>query len=126
MFTLTKMKKAISLFLIALMIATPVLAQQAINDYTQGRRDGERDAKGNVIWFLGGFCLGGTGIIGAYITKSEPPTMALLGKSSEYILGYTEGYQKKNREKNTMYACAGGLTLIATLVIVLINSPSAE
>jgi hypothetical protein len=85
----------------------PTPATQTADDYLQGRIDGERDAKGDPIWLLGGFACGILGIGGAYVMKPDVPSVALIGKSSEYILGYTAGYQEKARNQNVLYATAG-------------------
>jgi len=100
-------RKPVALLLILVIFATPLLAQQTTDEYLQGKLDGERDAKGNPLWFLAG---AGCGIIGAgaaYLIKPSPPASALIGKSAEYVLGYTEGYKNKARNQNTTYACAG-------------------
>jgi hypothetical protein len=47
------------------------------------------------------------GIGGAYVMKPDVPSVALIGKSSEYVLGYTAGYQEKARNQNVLYATAG-------------------
>ncbi len=106
--------KALCLVLALLLVAVPVMAEQAekkiLDDYTQGKADGERDAKGNTLWFFAGCCLGGTGIILAFLVKPDPPGSALLGKSPEYCMGYTEGYQAKASKQNVVYAVAGCIT----------------
>lgn len=102
-------KKPISLMLIFLLLLCPLLAMQADsgNDFLQGKADGEMDAKGNPLWLLGGALCGLFGVIGAYFIKPSPPTEAMLGKSAEYVMGYTDGYQNKARNKNVGYACGG-------------------
>jgi hypothetical protein len=102
-------QKTISLSLIILVLIIPLMARQTDtgNDYLQGKADGEMDAKGNPLWLLGGALCGIFGVAGAYFIKPKPPTEPLLGKSAEYVLGYTEGYQNKARGKNAGYACGG-------------------
>ena len=98
-------------------------------DYTLGRMNGQSDARGNGLWFLAGspglccYGAGGLGILFAILIPPEPPTSALIGKSSAYILGYTEGYQSKGRWKNAGWASIGcaistalSLLLMYTLV----------
>jgi len=115
--------KITSMVLIVLMIGMPVtlLAQQ--QDYMQGKMDGERDAKGNPVWVLAGLGCGVIGAGAAYMTKPSPPSTAILGKSTEYIMGYTEGYQNKARKQNAMYAC-GGWAAWVVIYLALISSAS--
>jgi len=78
------------------------------SDFVQGKMDGERDAKGNILWIPGGCCIFlGTTVVLAYLLKPDPPAQALMGKSSEYVLGYTDGYKDKARDKNATYAMIG-------------------
>ena len=102
-------QRTISLILVFLLLACPLIGQQGntVNDYLQGKADGEMDAKGNPAWILGGALCGIFGVAGAYFIKPSPPTESLIGKSAEYVMGYTEGYQNKSRQKNAAYACGG-------------------
>jgi len=85
------------------------------SDYIRGKMDGERDAKGNGIWFVAGLpgvCCYGIGLGGnlcSFLLPPSPPEGFLIGKSGEYILGYTEGYQSKGRLKNAKHATLGCL-----------------
>ena len=101
--------KLISVFLITVMVLTPILvtAQEVEQTYAQGKMDGERDAKGNFLWFFAGVGCGVFGAGIAYFAKSSPPAQKLIGKTSDYVLGYTEGYQNKSRNKNVGFACGG-------------------
>jgi hypothetical protein len=106
----TLWKKSLVLSLAIIMVAAPLLAQQEMNEYLQGKKDGELEAKGNGMWFLAGCCLGGVGIIIAYVVEPSVPTDHLIGKSPEYIQGYTEGYINKAKSKNGMNAIYGCVT----------------
>jgi len=107
--------KIISVFLIVMMVSMPItlLAQQQEGTYAQGKMDGERDAKGNALWILAGAGCGIFGVGAAYFMKPSPPAQALVGKSIDYVLGYTEGYQTKARNANVGYACGGWAAFIA-------------
>jgi uncharacterized membrane protein YfcA len=102
------------------------------DDYLRGRMDGERDAEEaakkqighSIIWFLAGFACGPLGIGGAYIVPPEVPTASLLGKSSQYVLGYTAGYQKKVKAHNIGSAVAG--CLVGSLVGILLKLAGYE
>jgi hypothetical protein len=97
----------------ALFYVVPALAQ---DECMQGKMDGERDAKGNPLWFLAGLGCGIFGAGAAYIYNPDPPAQGLMGKSSEYVLCYTDAYKKKAKMKNTTYACVGWAVWIAIVV----------
>ncbi len=75
--------------------------------FVQGKIDGESDARGSALWIVAGVGCGIFGVGAAYLMKPNPPLHKLAGRSQGYVLGYTEGYQKKARSTNTGYACAG-------------------
>jgi hypothetical protein len=108
--------KIVSWALMFTLISMPIAinAQIEVNSqsgqqegFFEGKVAGEASAKGNPLWILAGVGCGLFGVLGALLVKPSPPTHALMGKSSDYVLGYTEGYQKKARNANTGYACAG-------------------
>ena len=107
----------IVLVLVFAMVAAPLLAQQATNDYLQGKQDGERDAQGNGNWFFAG-CLGLVGVLIAYVVEPSVPTEQLMGKSPEYVRGYEEGYKRKTKSKNATKAVYGCLTLGCVEVVL--------
>jgi len=43
-----------------------------------------------------------------------------MGQSPEYIMGYTEGYKSKAKNKNAMYAVFGCLTSVVVYVVFYI------
>ena len=77
------------------------------NDYMEGLMQGEIEAQGNAGWIAGGFCCGVTGILGAYIFEPSPPAHLLMGKSTEYVMGFTEGYKTESKKRNAQYAGIG-------------------
>ena len=91
----------------AVVLVAPAVVIAQADECSQGRADGERDGEGNVLWGLAGLgcCLLGVGA--AYFIDATPDASALLGKSSEYAMCYTEAYQDKARGKNAMYAGIG-------------------
>ena len=96
-----------------------------MDDYTKGMLDGEKVAIGNDAWILNGFILPGFAAIHARIHKPTPPKYVqqfLLGKSQDYIKGFTETYQSKSRIENANKALIGsGLFFcIGTLVAVVL------
>ena len=109
------MKKIVLLILVLAMVLTPLLAQE-FDDYAQGKIAGEADGKGSALWLLAGAGCGVFGFGAALLTAPNPPTQALVGKSSNYVLGYTEGYKKKAKGQNVLYA---GIGWVAWIVIYL-------
>lgn len=99
-------KKILIFFLTALLLFTPLLAQQNMNEYLEGKLAGEMDAESKDIWFLAGF-LGMIGVLLAYVVEPEVPSQKLIGKPPYYIQGYMEGYKKKSRNKNVTKALYG-------------------
>jgi hypothetical protein len=116
---------------------TQVASGRILNssDYISGKMDGERDAQGKGIWFVAGLpgvCCYGIGIGGilcSFLVSPSPPEAALIGKSGEYIMGYTEGFQSKGRLKNAKNASLGclvgtGIELAIYVVFVIILGSS--
>ena len=104
-------RKVVCILMVMSLLAVPVMADQDMSEYMQGKIDGEMDAKGNPLWFFAGAGCGICGAGAAYLIKPKPPAANLVGKSGDYVLGYTEGYQNKARNQNTMWACGGWLAL---------------
>jgi hypothetical protein len=121
-------KRVVSLMLVVFMIAMPLIelsAQEtnsAVSEFTMGQLKGESDAKGQPLWFLAGLGCGIIGVGVAYFVKPNPPAAALLGQSSDYVLGYTDGFKKKSRDKNVSYACVGWGVWIVIYVTTMSKS----
>ena len=103
--------------------SSPSMVQSGTSDYAQGKIDAERDAHGNALWILGGFCCGIFGVAGAYFIKPDVPTQAIIGKSSEYVMGYSEAYKDKGRNKNTWYAVGG--CLVSAVISLIYDATAA-
>lgn len=102
-------------------IATVAFAQapsapQGGDTCMQGKFDGTAAAKGNPLWFLAGAACGIFGTGAAYFIKPSPPVGSLMGRSSEYVLCYTDAYQNKARNGNTAWACGGWATFVVIYV----------
>ena len=96
-------------------IAAPLpVYSQDINGgtYMEGLMQGQMMAEGNAGWILGGFCCCIFGIGGAYLIEPSPPMHMLMGKSTEYVMGFTQGYKDESKKKNTQYAAVGCLANI--------------
>jgi hypothetical protein len=85
---------------------------QSGGDCMTAMMDGEREGRGNPLWILAGAGCGILGAGAAYLYKPTPPMYRLMGKPSQYVLCYTESYQKKARKANTAWACGGWLAFI--------------
>ncbi len=101
------------------------LPESEMDDYAEGLRDGERDAHGNEEWMIWGclLCPFGPAISWSVSVYQKPPVYGFLGKSQDYVKGYTEAYQQKSAVKNTNYAwkgCAigGGMWLVAYMLLL--------
>ena len=105
-------------------IVTPIPAySQETNTnggtFTEGLMQGQMMAQGNPGWVVGGFCCGIFGVAGAYLIPPSPPIQMLMGKSPEYVMGFTEGYKNESKKKNAQYAGIGFLGYLALYLIVL-------
>ena len=77
------------------------------DDYISGRFDGTEQAKGKFIYFLFGLLLSLLGVLIALFYQEKPNQSMLEGKSKAYILGFTEAYQSKSRNKNVVLTILG-------------------
>jgi hypothetical protein len=103
----THFTKMVAILLSFLIFTTSLLGQFKASDYLQGKKDGESDAKGEFYWFFSGCFLGAFGVVIPLIVEPSIPTWKLIGKSQEYIMGYTDGYKSTVKKKNAMYATIG-------------------
>jgi hypothetical protein len=111
---------------------TPNVSKSSnFDDYLLGKMDGKRDARGKPVWILAGLtgtgfclCIGVAGIGVALIVPPSPPESALMGKSSTYIQGYSEGYKSKARVKNAGWATLG--CAMAALINIIINLATGQ
>ena len=104
-------------------VVTPPPQLQMVSpqgEYLKGKVDGEQEGKSEsqAIWFL----FGCSSPIWAYVSEPDAPSAAaLIGKSSEYIMGYNEGYKKSvkaNRIKQSWTGCIVGGTLYCVCYII--------
>jgi len=117
------LQKSVCLFLTLALVAIPTLASIQTNqqptDYIQGAMDGDLAAKGDPLWLVGGLLCGLLAVLYCYMQSPTPPAITLVGKSQDYVLGYTEGYKKK-KGRNALYAWIGwGSWVVVYLVVIL-------
>ncbi len=123
--------KTIAVLTAFIFFSMPLLAQQievqgtqqeqktsTAGDYMQGKIDGERDGRGNFAWFFGGLCLGLLGVVLAFVIAPQPSTENLVGRSPEYIMGYTEGYKSRAKQQQGYYALGGMAMAVVVSIIV--------
>jgi hypothetical protein len=94
------------------------------DEYLQGMADGQADGHG---FFIGYFLAGCTviGLFVPFVTGIEVPVEKLIGKSADYVEGYSEGYKNKVRGENITYALIGTGTSVVIAVIGLVILASA-
>ena len=103
------------LILLILFVQLQVLYGQQL-DYYEGLMDGQKDAKGNPVWILGGIFLIGNLMISSY--KATPPPEALIGKPPNYVRGYTEAYQIHCERSNRMFLYCGNIVPVSILIYI--------
>ncbi len=128
------MKKVFICVLIGIFLFTisPVqLIAQATKSATDACAQGQMDAGIEVnkfLWGAVGFLLGIVGVLIAYMVPPSPPAMKLMGKSSEYVLAYTQCYQDKGKgEQGTasLIGCAISGVLVTIYYIWAIATVTA-
>ena len=116
--------KSMAILIAMSIIATaiPAYSQETNTNggtFTEGLMEGQMMAQGNTAWVVGGFCCGIFGVAGAYLIAPSPPVQMLVGKSAEYVMGFTEGYKNESRKKNAQYAGIGFLGYLALYLMAL-------
>ncbi|MDP8206067.1 MAG: hypothetical protein P9L92_05330 [Candidatus Electryonea clarkiae] len=56
------------------------------------------------------------------ITPSSPSPSLLIGKSSDYTLGYIEAYERESKKKNAQYVSVGWLAYLVIYFTVFAQS----
>lgn len=113
-----------AIFLVVPVVALAQIGEGGVDECYQGKADGERDGTGNPAWVLAGLGCGIFGLGAAYLIKPSPDAGALLGKSSEYVMCYTDAYQEKAKGKNAMYAGIG--CLVGAVISLAVSGGTAE
>jgi hypothetical protein len=110
---------------LSLILPLQLLAEEELSLNT-AKIKAERDANADVnkaCWFGAGLTIIGAGV--AMIWQSSSPDLSIFaGKSSEYIMAYTDAYESEVRRIQTVYSfigCGISLTLSCLLTITIIN-----
>lgn len=104
-----------------------ILLQDSSTACSDAADQAKRDVSGGT-WFMIG-CL--AGIIGVLIAQMEnnPPAMALLGKSQEYVAAYTDCYRKETKSiksKNAITGCLVFAGIYAVIFAIAASSGNAD
>lgn len=105
------------------------------SDYYRGYMDGLEQAEvrsGETTWGVGSFlgtlacCLIGVGVSTlANSSSANPPPEFIIGKSSEYVSGFTSAFQARARQKRQASASTGlGVGILCNVVVNLIVLPT--
>ena len=109
--------RSISMLIAFSLLATPLSLNAQENTanatFTDGMMAGEMAASGSAGWLVGGFLCGIFGVGGAFLIEPSPPAHFLIGKNSEYIMGFTQSYKSAEKKKNLTYASIGCLGSVA-------------
>ncbi len=132
------MKRLTLLFLVVVMLVSTTSSVFASSDnYFEGQMAGKKSAETNYSgggWLAGGIAGGFLfGIIGGGITvglsaaaKPQPDNDILYSikdESTDYRMGFTEGYEQVARSKNIQNSCVGaGLGVL--LLVAVVSSQS--
>lgn len=114
--------------LCALLIAAPIsqaLAQEQESQQEPSEAEtiqqAETDARADQSGFgygVGGFLCGIFGWLFATLSSPDVPAARLVGKSSNYVVVYSEAYKSKAKSIRTRAACTGwGIGALATVAI---------
>jgi hypothetical protein len=76
-------------------------------------------------YMVGGFLCGVFGFALALMSKPDPPAEALLGKSGDYVLIYTNCYQEVAKKKNVSASCSGWVAGAAVALLIQSSSSSS-
>ncbi len=123
------LSRVVAIFLCALLLAIPVLCQQA-EIANQARADAQRNVTGGT-WLLIGILLGALGYLVAMLVSPKAPAAVLIGKSADYVAIYTQTYEEEGKRIQMRSAMTGcligtGVQAAAVLLIVLAAGSSVS
>ena len=109
----TAWQKTVAGVLVLCMAASPLIGQEESEQppeedtYESGYIAGKRDAKGDATWICSGLYLGPIGVVLPWVVSPKVPGGNLIGKSAEYVEGYTKAYRKKVKKVNFGFSLIG-------------------
>ena len=103
------MKKTIFTFLlIVILLPITVFSQGQQNGFIEGEKDATADVTGG-MWIAVGCLTGGISYIYPSLFNPAVPQGKLVGKSPEFVAGYTDGYNSKRKSIMQKNSCYGGI-----------------
>ncbi|MFP4467318.1 MAG: hypothetical protein ACLFP1_09715 [Candidatus Goldiibacteriota bacterium] len=103
------MRKTVVFVLVAVLVAVAPMTLMAQTDgdtCALAKTDAEADVN-KFVWIGAGFLLGPVGILLGYLVAPSPPASRLMGKSSNYVMQYTECYKDSASSAQGMDAIIG-------------------
>lgn len=92
------------------------------SDFLQGRLDAQRHAKGDTEWYCFGCAMGPAAVFLPLFLTFNPPPERFIGRSKEYVQGYTEDYRKNQKAANFKSALKGSALVILTGLLILLKT----
>jgi len=110
--------------ILAAFLTTSVFGQssqdRSASDYMRGKEDGRNAVSVSGVWFFAGFGLGPAGVLMAFLIKPSSSPAVFIGKSQDYIKGYTEGYRSKSVSEQSKLALTGMGTACAVFAVIIL------
>ena len=105
-----------------------IATQHSVMLEAKAAAEADAEAKtSKFAWFALG-CVGGLiGVAAGYLYEPSPPASALLGKSPEYVVSYTDAYAKKAKGiqgRNAMFGCV--LTTLGSVALAVAAAAAEE
>ena len=103
-----------------LMLITPLAVQAQNQDIQNAIIEAEAaatSATNKILWLGAGLVGSWIGLGAAFLYKPNPPAIALLGKSPDYVAVYTDAYQEKAGSIQKKYALFGCGTCLVCYIL---------
>lgn len=115
-----------SVLMVLVLFFLPLFVERAFAQVAEAQAQAEKDVNGT-LWLGVGCLLGLVGYLIALLVVPNPPAGALMGKSPDYVVQYTDAYKSKAKSMQTSKALIGCLvgTGLQILVYVLAFASSS-
>ena len=90
----------------------------------QAIADAQRDVEVSPAWILAGLGFSIFGVAYASLATPSVPITRLIGKDPDYIIFYTETYQREVRKKRKIYSAIGCVGNLVLYIIIGLSSVS--
>jgi len=114
-----------------LMLITPLAVQAQNQDIQNAIIEAEAaatSATNKILWLGAGLVGSWIGLGAAFLYKPNPPAIALLGKSPDYVAVYTDAYQEKAgsiQQKYALYGCGTSIVCCCLYYFVVFAAMSS-